>query len=235
MKDPAVLFYFQDFLVGTEFMTDDEVGKYIRILCHQADKGALSESQVKRICKGEIPEAIKEKLRIDAAGNFYQERMRIEREKRINYSDSRRKNREPKHEDMNKTCETHVSRMENENINENIDSSIKELYKGVEIFFDEDCRPKTEKQKHEWLDTLDKLARIDGYSPDHIHNVIKRARMDDFWRQNFLSILKLRKKNKEGITYFTVFEKKLYGPTKTIGADPYDIAELEARKLGIER
>jgi hypothetical protein len=24
MKDPAVLFYFQDFLVGTEFMTDDE-------------------------------------------------------------------------------------------------------------------------------------------------------------------------------------------------------------------
>ena len=43
MKDPAVLFYFQDFLVGTEFMTDDEVGKYIRILCHQADKGALTD------------------------------------------------------------------------------------------------------------------------------------------------------------------------------------------------
>ena len=30
MKDPAVLFYFQDFLVGTEFMTDDEVGKYLQ-------------------------------------------------------------------------------------------------------------------------------------------------------------------------------------------------------------
>ena len=30
--------------------------------------------------------------------------------------------------------------------------------------------------------------------------------MDDFWRQNFLSVLKLRKK-KEGIPYFTVFEK----------------------------
>ena len=29
MKDPAVLFYFQDFLVGTEFMTDEEVGQYI--------------------------------------------------------------------------------------------------------------------------------------------------------------------------------------------------------------
>lgn len=83
------------------------------------------------------------------------------------------------------------------------------LYKGVEIFFDEDCRPKTEKAKQEWYDTLDKLIRIDGYSPKHIHDVIKRTRMDDFWRTNFLSILKLRKKNKDGIPYFTVFEKKL--------------------------
>ena len=63
MKDPAVLFYFQDFLVGTEFMTDDEVGKYIRILCHQADKGVLTERQVLRICNtSKIPESIEEKL-----------------------------------------------------------------------------------------------------------------------------------------------------------------------------
>ena len=68
MKDPAVLFYFQDFLVGTEFMTDEEVSKYIRILCHQADKGALSESQLKRICRSEVPEAIKEKLKINGDG-----------------------------------------------------------------------------------------------------------------------------------------------------------------------
>jgi len=54
MKDPAVLFYFQDFLVGTEFMTDEEVGKYIRILCHQADKGPLTEYQVKKICKNHV-------------------------------------------------------------------------------------------------------------------------------------------------------------------------------------
>lgn len=43
MKDPAVLFYFQDFLVGTDFMTADEVGKYIRILCHQADPETQTE------------------------------------------------------------------------------------------------------------------------------------------------------------------------------------------------
>ena len=96
MKDPAVLFYYQDFLVGTEFMTDEEVGKYIRILCHQADKGALTESQITRICRGIIPPAIMEKLRRDSEGKFYQERMRIEKEKRVNYSDSRRQNRQKK-------------------------------------------------------------------------------------------------------------------------------------------
>lgn len=119
MKDPAVLFYFQDFLVGTEFMTDDEVGKYIRILCHQADKGALSKLQLERICRSNIPSAILEKLRIDEDGNYYQERMRLEREKRINYSESRRNNR------MN-ICKTYDKHMENENINEDInrDNSI---------------------------------------------------------------------------------------------------------------
>lgn len=108
---------------------------------------------------------------------------------------------------------------------------IKELYKGIEIFFDEDCRPKTEKQIQDWYDTLDKLIRIDGYTPEHIHDVIKRARMDDFWRQNFLSVLKLRKKNKEGIPYFTVFEKKLYNEVnkRDSGATIEQLAEVAYR------
>jgi hypothetical protein len=118
MKDPAVLFYFQDFLVGTEFMTDEEVGKYKRILCHQADKGALTLSQVKRICSGSVPEAIMEKLLQDDEGKYYQERMRSEREKRICYSESRRKNREAKD---NNICETYDKHMENENENINKD------------------------------------------------------------------------------------------------------------------
>jgi hypothetical protein len=95
---------------------------------------------------------------------------------------------------------------EYENENENV---IKDLYKSVVIFFDENCRPKNDTEIKRWMDTLDKLVRIDGYGPDHIINVTKRARMDDFWRTNFLTINKLRNKNKEGISYFTVFEKKV--------------------------
>ena len=32
-KDPAVLFYTNDFLSRTFTMTDEQVGKYIRLLC----------------------------------------------------------------------------------------------------------------------------------------------------------------------------------------------------------
>jgi len=135
MKDPAVLFYFQDFLVGTEFMTDDETGKYIRILCHQADKGALTESQLKRICNGNIPEIIMEKLSQNGDGKYYQKRMQVEREKRINYSESRRINRSKKNI---KICKTYDKRMENENenINKDIIKSKKGDYKGEKEMFD---------------------------------------------------------------------------------------------------
>ena len=121
MKDPAVLFYFQDFLVGTEFMNDEEVGKYIRILCHQADKGALSESQLKRICRSEIPEAIKEKLKINGDGKYYQERMKIEKEKREKHIEHQRENANKRWKKSE--CDGNATAMpllnENKDINEN--------------------------------------------------------------------------------------------------------------------
>ena len=236
-KDPAILFYTADFLTGTAYFTDEQRGQYIRLLCEQHQVGHIPEQHMINICKTYDSPVLKKFIK-DDDGNYFNERMETEVEKRKSYSESRRNNRMAKAEkkDMNKHMSNHMSvHMENENINENINVDIIELYKGIEIFFDEDCRPKTEKQIQDWYDTLDKLIRIDGHSPEHIHDVIKRARMDDFWRQNFLSVLKLRKKNKEGITYFTVFEKKLnYGTTKTIGADPGELAALTARKLGIE-
>ena len=41
-KDPAFLFYSNDFLTGTYTMTDEQVGKYIRLLCLQHQKGELA-------------------------------------------------------------------------------------------------------------------------------------------------------------------------------------------------
>ena len=92
MKDPAVLFYYQDFLVGTEFMTDEEVGMYIRLLCHQADKGRLTKKQVLSVCKAHaIPDFVREKFECDENGLWVNKRMEQEKEKRTKYVESRRK------------------------------------------------------------------------------------------------------------------------------------------------
>jgi hypothetical protein len=234
MKNPAVLFYTSDFITGTLTMTDAQKGQYITLLCLQHQQGYLTEEDMLNICKT-YDVRVFSKFQKDELGYYYNERMKHESEKRSKYQQSRSDNRNAnKTETIEKAekAETYVEHMENININDDL----LDLYNAVKIYFDEDCRPKTEKQKQEWLDTLEKLIRIDGYSPEHIQNIVKRTRMDDFWKTNFLSVLKLRKKNKEGISYFTVFEKKLInGTKKTVGADTSDLANLVADKIGIRR
>jgi uncharacterized protein YdaU (DUF1376 family) len=120
-KDPAVLFYYQDFLVGTEFMTDENVGKYIRILCHQADKGSLTEQQVLSICRTSVmPVGIQEKLVVDENGLYYNRRMKEEKEKRAVFSESRRNNALSK--------KAYAQHMEDEDEDENKDEDIKERW-----------------------------------------------------------------------------------------------------------
>lgn len=44
-KDPAIMFYAQDFLVGTVFMTNEQVGIYIRLLCYQHQHGGIIDKE----------------------------------------------------------------------------------------------------------------------------------------------------------------------------------------------
>jgi hypothetical protein len=92
---------------------------------------------------------------------------------------------------------------------------VKELYRSTVILFDEKTRPKTQSQIDSWHDTLDKCIRLDGYSADQIRDIVKRMRMDDWWRTNFMSIIKLRNLNKEKIKYIDVFAARLKKPSRT--------------------
>lgn len=93
-KDPAFLFYYQDFLVGTDHMSLEQKGAYITCLCHQANKGFVRPQHMKNICQShENHEIVKEKFSTDENGNFYNVRLRNEIERRRNYSASRRLNR----------------------------------------------------------------------------------------------------------------------------------------------
>jgi hypothetical protein len=85
MKDPAILFYTQDFLTGTFLMTDAQVGKYIRLLCLQQQNGKLTEKEMLKICK-KRDEVIWKKFVLED-GFYYNKRMIIEIEKRQNYSE----------------------------------------------------------------------------------------------------------------------------------------------------
>ena len=132
MKDPAFLFYYQDFLVGTDEMTNEEVGAYIRCLCHQAAKGFISEKHMKNICySSEVHNYIKTKFIFNPDSKIYfNERLKSEIEKRKKFTESRAINRIGKKKDkehMNNTCKSYDIHMENENENENInkDSSFK--------------------------------------------------------------------------------------------------------------
>lgn len=88
-KDPAVLWYYRDYLSGTEEMSWAEQGAYSRLLNKQADKGHLSLESVKKILKKDFPvlwPAVSEKFLIDQDGNYYNERMDIEVAKRAKNS-----------------------------------------------------------------------------------------------------------------------------------------------------
>lgn len=85
LKDPAFLFYPEAFIVGTIDMTDEEVGRYIRLLCRQFTKGHLKD----------LPgasEQVMEKFIQDQDGRWYNERLEYEMEKRRKYAESRRRN-----------------------------------------------------------------------------------------------------------------------------------------------
>ncbi len=86
---------------------------------------------------------------------------------------------------------------------------VNQIYDYSISFFPEETKPSTEVQVSKWKDTIRKLVENDQKDPKEICQVVRWARNDNFWSDNFLSILKLRKKNKDGVTYYTYFQIKM--------------------------
>jgi len=107
-KDPAFLFYPGDFVTGTQFFTDEQVGKYIRLLMAQHQHGHLPEKHMILIC-GTYDIDVFSKFIKDSDGKYYNERLEDEIFKRKKYTESRANNRSSK----NDISETYVPHMEN--------------------------------------------------------------------------------------------------------------------------
>lgn len=91
-KDPAFLFYTSDFLTGTAFMSHEQIGKYIRLLCLQHQHGRLKESHMLNICSS-YDEDIYSKFNKDSLGLYYNIRLEYEINRRNAYCNSRKENK----------------------------------------------------------------------------------------------------------------------------------------------
>ena len=147
MKDPAFLFYSNDFLSGTMLMSDEQIGQYIKLLCLQHQKGHLKEKDMLIICKT-YDDDIFSKFVKDEEGNYYNVRLEEEVERRKKYSESRRNNRKSKKteknknicvtydDDMNNICNSYEEHMETEtetetetiNINKNNEEKLQKKF-----------------------------------------------------------------------------------------------------------
>ena len=97
------------------------------------------------------------------------------------------------------------------------DEKTKNAFPHFAALFPLKYRPKSETQKIKWLDCLDKLQRLDGYDLREVYNVSKELRNDEFWQNNFLSILKLRNTDKNGIKYIDRFMLQQKSKQKPVG------------------
>lgn len=91
-KDPALLFYSGDFLVGTFTMTMEQRGRYITLLCLQHQQGFLTEDNLKENLQ-DTDIIVFNKFEKLSDGKYYNLRLKEEAERRKSYSESRRNNR----------------------------------------------------------------------------------------------------------------------------------------------
>lgn len=68
--------------------------------------------------------------------------------------------------------------------------------------------------REQWGGIYDEMIRLDGRTATEIRAVCEWARKDDFWKNNFMTPMKLRARDKSGVKYFDVFKTKL-GHAKT--------------------
>ena len=96
------------------------------------------------------------------------------------------------------------------------DPPIQSCFLNIVELFPEETRPKTKDAKRKWVQIIDDLWRKDKHHPRKVYILTQRARQDNFWAQNYLSITKLRKRNKDDIKYIDLFDYKFGKDLKNV-------------------
>lgn len=119
-KDPAFLFYPSDFLTGTMFLSNEQIGIYIRLLCSQHQHGGLIDKLSFDSLVGNN-HLLRSKF-IENENGFYNERLTIEVSKRnkksTNMSNTAKEVWEKRKLEKEYNCNTNVKEI-NTNVKEN--------------------------------------------------------------------------------------------------------------------
>lgn len=102
-KDPALLWYFNDWTGGTVTLSRHVKGCYIDLLAAQFNSGPLSLDEIKTVLGSDFGPswpALQKKFAKDDNGCYYNVRLQEEKDKRVNYTNSRRQSRLKSDEDQ---------------------------------------------------------------------------------------------------------------------------------------
>jgi hypothetical protein len=186
MKDPAFLFYSSDFLTGTYFLNDTQVGKFIRLLCFHHQKGRLTKEHMLKICLT-YDKDIFDLFTKDENGLYFNERLESEVDRRKKYSESRRSNRKKKTKNevpvlnISKTYDQHME-TETETENITITKTEVEIWPSFEDFWD--LYNKKVGSKSKLIKKWESLTDLDrGLIIEHLPHYVKST-PDKNFRKN---------------------------------------------------
>lgn len=94
-KDPATLWYWNDWIGGTMTMTRQAKGAYLDLLTAQFNSGHLTEPQIKTLLgqdQGLWVTVLREKFSVDGDGKYYNKRLDDEIKKRKAHSQKQKEN-----------------------------------------------------------------------------------------------------------------------------------------------
>lgn len=223
-KDPAILFYTGDFLNGCTCLTMEERGQYITLLCLQHQLGHLSEKTI-RLSLGSVSVDVLSKLQKDSAGNYFNERMELEMQKRAQFIDSRKDNGSkggrPKKASAKPNGKAKQKLSDNDNKDESIVNIINVSFEEFWFFYDKKRGDKTKLEK-KWNSLTDmERVMIMEYIP-----LYRESQPDKAFRKDPETFLNNKSWNDEIIIKTNGTNKK------GIGASNEAIARIVAEKFG---
>uniref|UniRef100_A0A6M3LFM9 Uncharacterized protein n=1 Tax=viral metagenome TaxID=1070528 RepID=A0A6M3LFM9_9ZZZZ len=215
-KDPAFLFYPGDYIAGTMHLDFTCKGAYVDLLMLQFNRGHMTLDMIHHMLGhncGQLWGQIQDKFKIETINGtefYFNERLRLEKQKRQLYVKSRVNNIDGtnQHKKKGKKTRGHMtSHMEDENEDKKLRSKIgdeiedkrgenQDAIKFTQLLFDLIKERKIDFKTpdlNKWAEIMDRIIRIDHRESETIEAVIRWCQTDDFWQDNILSPAKLRK------------------------------------------